>query len=71
MQTWRVVNNSDGNISFTVEGDNYGEAAYEALAELGWSVAIPSDEPQCICPPDCHDEACPGIPEGGEPSRAV
>jgi len=34
-----------GNDTFEVEGDNYGEAAYNALQQLGWAISVPeSDE---------------------------
>ena len=38
MQPWTVMNTTDGNDTFQVEGDNYGEAACEALTELGWAL---------------------------------
>ena len=45
MKKWTVINQHDGNDTFRVEGDNYGEAACDALQQLGWAISIPeSDE---------------------------
>lgn len=44
MKKWVVINQHDGNDTFEVEGDNYGEAAYEALNLLGWGIVIPEVE---------------------------
>jgi hypothetical protein len=45
MKTWTVYCLHDDNEkAFEVEGDNYGEAACEALAELGWAIVIPEDD---------------------------
>ena len=45
MKKWTVINQHDGNDTFEVEGDNYGEAACDALQQLGWAISIPeSDE---------------------------
>ena len=41
---WEVVSLSDFDDKFTVEGDNYGEAAFEALQELGYGITIPDSE---------------------------
>ena len=45
MKKWTVINQHDGNDTFLAEGDNYGEAACDALQQLGWAISIPeSDE---------------------------
>ena len=45
MKKWTAINQHDGNDTFEVEGDNYGEAACDALQQLGWAISIPeSDE---------------------------
>jgi hypothetical protein len=44
MKRWIVMNNCDPNEVFEVEGDNYGEAAFEALDELGWGLVEDKDE---------------------------
>ena len=42
---WNVINQHDGNDTFEVEGDNYEEAACDALQQLGWAICTPeSDE---------------------------
>jgi hypothetical protein len=41
MQKWTVINQYDGNNTFEVEGDDYGEAACDALQQLGWAIIIP------------------------------
>ena len=39
-----IVNEYDGNDSFTVEADNATDAAHKALQELGWWVAEPDQK---------------------------
>jgi hypothetical protein len=38
---WTVINQHDGNDTFDVDGDNYGEAACDALQQLGWAICVP------------------------------
>jgi hypothetical protein len=38
MKTYIIINENDGNDSFTVEGNTSEEAAFAALKELGWGV---------------------------------
>ena len=40
MRKWTVINQHDGNDTFEAEGDNYGEAACDALQQLGWAISI-------------------------------
>jgi len=44
MKKWTVINQHDGNDTFEVEGDNYGEAACDALQQLGWAISIPESD---------------------------
>ena len=44
MKKWTVINQHDGNDTFEAEGDNYGEAAYDALQQLGWAISIPESD---------------------------
>jgi len=44
MKTYIIINENDGNDSFTVEGNTSEEAAFAALKELGWSVTEGDDE---------------------------
>jgi len=37
--TFPIINNNDGNETFTVEAMDANEAAFKALEELGWFVA--------------------------------
>jgi len=62
MKKWTVINQHDGNDTFEAEGDNYEEAACDALQQLGWAISIPkSDEDE--------DEDTPNAQiSGGTPS---
>lgn len=42
MKKWTVINEHNDSDTFEVEGDNYGEAAYEALQAIGWTVILPT-----------------------------
>ena len=44
MKKWTVINQHDGNDTFEAEGDNYGEAACDALQQLGWAISIPEGD---------------------------
>jgi hypothetical protein len=44
MKTYRIINNQDGNDCFNVKAENEEDAAFVALAELGWGVVLPQDE---------------------------
>jgi len=46
MKVWTIINDHDGNDSFTVEAASPEEAAFVALNELGWWVAAQPDEQQ-------------------------
>lgn len=37
---WTIINQHDGNDIFEAEGDNYKEAAYDALQQLGWAIIM-------------------------------
>lgn len=37
---WIITDEHDGNIWFEVEGDYFEDAAYNALAQLGWRVSL-------------------------------
>ena len=39
-----TISNDDNSALFTVEGDNYLDAAYEALRQLGWHVQAKDGE---------------------------
>jgi len=41
---YTIMNDNDGNDTFTVEADSAEEAAFKALNELGWAVCEPSDD---------------------------
>ena len=41
---WDVINQYDGNDTFEIEGDNYEEAACNALEQLGWAISIPKSD---------------------------
>ena len=58
---WTVINQYDGNNTFEVEGDNYGEAACNALQQLGWCLSITESEEDEDTPNNKHEtEAAPG-----------
>ena len=39
LKTYTIVNDNDGNDSFTVKAIDDNDAAFKALQELGWWVA--------------------------------
>jgi len=41
---WTVVNDSDGNETFTVEAETAHDAAIQALSTLGWSISAEPEE---------------------------
>jgi len=52
---WTVIGQHDGNDTFEVEGDDYGEAAYDALRRLGWAISVPDrDDPDDQARPSPH-----------------
>jgi hypothetical protein len=48
MKKYIIINEQDGNDSFTVEGNTSEEAAFAALKELGWGVTEGDDEDDSI-----------------------
>ena len=59
MKKWTVINQHDGNDTFEAEGDNYGEAACDALQQLGWAISISeSDEDEDTPNAELSDPWC-------------
>lgn len=52
---WTVTNQHDGNDTFEAEGDSYGEAACDALQQLGWAISIPERNEEEDTPNAAHD----------------
>jgi len=58
-KTWIVE--GTGNVLFTVEADNYQEAAYAAFAEMGYSL-------RCADDPETEVELREEVPDATDPS---
>lgn len=43
MKQYMIINDADGNDSFTIEAENSEDAAHKALEQLGWWVAKPEE----------------------------